>query len=117
MKNIILSAMTVLAVLAVFSFTASKEKSETLLIVTHEVKDFDAWKAVFNAGEEMRSKSGIHAQGVYRALDNPNMVTVVSSVSDMEGMKKLTNSPEMKQAMEKAGVISKPEVKIIQKAF
>ncbi|MCE3297124.1 MAG: hypothetical protein K0R65_2838 [Crocinitomicaceae bacterium] len=117
MKNMILSALAALMVLAVFSFAKHDEKAETLMIVTNEVKDFDTWKAAFESGSGPRSKMGIQVLGVYRAIDNPNVVTIVSSVSDIEAAKKFSTSPELKSSMEKAGVISKPEIKMIKKAF
>ncbi len=54
------------------------------VINTHVVNDFNAWKQMFDAGSENRTRAGINVRNVYRATDNQNKVTVVSEVADAE---------------------------------
>jgi hypothetical protein len=67
--------------------TIKETEMETLLIISHEVKNFDTWKTAFEAGEPMRTQAGVKVKGVYRSSE--------------------------KADMEKAGVISTPEIKIL----
>jgi quinol monooxygenase YgiN len=86
---------------------------ETLLIISHEVKNFDTWKTAFEAGEPMRAEAGVKIKGVYRSQDNENMVTVISQAPSAEVAKALINNPALKAGMAEAGVISAPEFKIL----
>ncbi len=84
-------------------------------VLTHEVKDFSEWKKGFDSDAENRSKMGVNITGVYRSVDNPNMVTVIGEVSSVEAIRGFLANPELKAAMEQAGVIGMPEVKILNK--
>jgi len=51
-------------------------------------------------------------KGFYQATDN-NMGTIMFSAPSVEVAKGLAASPELKEAMKAAGVISAPEFKIL----
>lgn len=89
----------------------------TTIINTHTVSSFAQWKQGFAAGEAMRAQAGITIKGVYQSVDNENEMTVIAEVSDVEVAKALFSSPEFKAAMEKSGVTSVPEIKILKSAF
>ena len=46
-------------------------------------------------------------------LDNPNEITAILGWSDVEKAEAFVESPELKAAMEKAGVTSPPEVRFL----
>jgi hypothetical protein len=83
------------------------------VIGTHEVKDAKAWKAAFDADTDNRTKHGIHVNGVYAGVEHPNMITINMKFPSKEAFEGMINSPEMQKTMEAAGVISKPEFKIL----
>ena len=83
------------------------------LVITHEVKNFADWKVEFDSGETMRTEMGVKITGVYTALDNENMVTVTSEVPSIEAAKGFMADPNLKATMEKAGVISQPDIRIM----
>lgn len=85
-------------------------------ILTHEVKDYSDWKKGFDMDEANRSAMGVKISGVYRSADHPNTVTIISEVPSVEAIKGFLANPELMATMEKAGVIGKPEVKILNKA-
>jgi hypothetical protein len=91
------------------------EDKTVLLQVTHEVKDYTTWKKGFDTGKADRDKAGIRLIGVYTALDNGNLVTVVTEAPNAEVAKGFASDPNLKAAMEKIGVISAPEIKILKK--
>ena len=46
------------------------------LVVHHRVRDFDAWKPVFDEHEDVRRSHGEIEHRVYRDIHNPNRVIV-----------------------------------------
>ncbi len=84
------------------------------VILSHEVKDFATWKQGFDADDANRSAKGVKITGVYTALDNPNYVSITSEFASMEALKGMMDSPEMQATMEKAGVVGKPVVQVMQ---
>jgi hypothetical protein len=82
-------------------------------IITHSVKDFAAWKLGYDAGDEMRKNAGIQDNMILRSFSDENSITVLGSSTSAEKLFEFISNPDLKAAMEKAGVISKPEVKIL----
>jgi len=85
------------------------------MIISHEVKNYADFKKVFDEDEASRSKNGINIKGVYQETDNANKITVVSEAVSAEAAKAFSENPELKATMEKAGITSKPEIKILNK--
>jgi hypothetical protein len=86
---------------------------KVLVIVTHEVKDYVSWRKVFEADAPNRARGGFHVSGVYAAVNNPNVISVVGEFPNAEAAEAFTTSPKLKETMEKAGVVGKPDVKIL----
>ena len=53
---------------------------------------------------------GVVGQAVYQATDNPNDVTVTHDFKSLEKAKAFADSPELKEAMEKSGVVGAPTI-------
>lgn len=113
MKNLFIAAITALSIVAFFAFKPAGGNEKVTMIVSHEVQDFAKWKAIFDGHEADRTKAGVKVIGVYQSVDNANFVTVISEVPNAETAKAFGTNPDMKTTMEKAGVISKPEVKVL----
>jgi hypothetical protein len=79
-------------------------------IVMHEVKDFDTWKAGFDGNIEARKQAGIVAHALMRGADNEKLVVLYLPASDPDKLQALFNSPDLKDAMKKAGVKGKPTI-------
>jgi hypothetical protein len=54
--------------------------------------------------------------GVFTAIDNPNRVTLTGECASLDILQSFMGQPELKAEMEKAGVISEPEMKVLKKA-
>lgn len=80
------------------------------LLVRHKVNDFSKWKSGFDAHESTRKKSGSKGGYLFRNEDDPNEVIVVLKWDDLEKARKFANSEDLKEKMEKLGVIDKPDV-------
>ena len=79
-------------------------------IATHPVKDFEAWKAVFDGGLEMRQAAGELSAVVVRGGDDGTQVTVINTWTSLEDANAMLNNPDMKPMMESAGVLEFPTI-------
>jgi hypothetical protein len=74
------------------------------------VRDFAAWRLVFDELEPTRSSYGISGHRLYRGTDDPNGITIVFETGDLERAKGFATSEELRSAMARAGVEGPPEV-------
>jgi heme-degrading monooxygenase HmoA len=79
-------------------------------MIRQNVKDFDAWKIVFDEHGSERKLSGSKGGHVFRALDDPNNVFVLLEFDDLKKLKEFMSSDSLKEAMKKAGVVGKPDI-------
>jgi hypothetical protein len=89
----------------------------TTIINSHRVECFTKWKEGFDAGANMRKDLGIIIKGVFQSTDDENYVTIISEMPGPETAKAILSSPELKAAGQKAGVISAPEIKMLNQVF
>ena len=85
----------------------------THLHVGFKVEDYDRWKKGYDASGDVRKESGELAYTVYRDLDDPNTVTVLSVQRDAAGIKAFMESPGLKERMKEAGVIQMGQMFIL----
>ena len=86
------------------------------LIVQHTVRDYDAWKAVFDEHQAVRTRHGAIGHLLYRGADDPNEVTIVNHFPSREQAEAFAADPSLKEAMELGGVISEPRITWAEKA-
>ena len=77
-------------------------------IATHPVRDFDAWKAIFDQFEPIRKEAGERSAVVLRHADDPNMVTIINTRDSLEAPQAFLNREELKAGMAEAGVTAPP---------
>jgi len=82
-----------------------------MMVVTHKVRDFNSWKAAYDAHDSMRLASGIHSYVVGRGAKDTSMVLVATKVDDVNKAKDFAKSASLKQAMQKSGVVGAPTVR------
>lgn len=79
--------------------------------VRQTVEDYETWRAGFDLGASMRKANGATDETyIMRNADDPNEIVVTLGWSDLEQARQFSASPELKEAMQKAGVIGPPEV-------
>ena len=78
--------------------------------VIHTVKDYDKWRPGFDADSVNRKAAGGQDLAVGRNIDNPNSILVAVKVTDMAKAKAFMADPKLKAAMDKGGVIGKPDI-------
>jgi len=91
----------------------STKVGKVTVVVTHQVKDYASWRKVFNKDASNRKAAGFQIYGVYTDMNNPNMVTVIGSFASPAAADSFMASPKLKEAMEKGGVMGKPDVKVL----
>lgn len=97
-----------LAAALLVSLPIAQAKADVLLLVTHEVKDFDAWKKVYDADKVNRDKAGFKELFVSRETEKPSVVHLGFQSASAEKVKAFMDNPELKGVMEKAGVVGAP---------
>jgi hypothetical protein len=74
------------------------------MICWNEVKDFDAWKAVFDGHAEKHRAAGLTLEGLWRDIDDPNEVVFIFQVSDLEKARAFVTAPAALESSHRAGV-------------
>jgi quinol monooxygenase YgiN len=78
--------------------------------IRHHVSDYAAWREVYDGFDETQREHGVRAEAVYRAVDDPNDVTVTHDFDDAAAAKTFMGLPELKDAMSRSGVEGQPEI-------
>ncbi|MEQ9105544.1 MAG: hypothetical protein RIE53_12710 [Rhodothermales bacterium] len=79
------------------------------LLVRHPVEDFERWMNTFKGHEQERANAGVHTMMVTQALDDPNDVMMMFSVTDPETVSDYMSSQLLRVTMRLAGVIGEPQ--------
>ena len=85
------------------------------VMISHKVANYAKWKRGVKAFADFRKASGEKCFYACRTSKQPNEVMVWCEWDTGARMKKFVNSAELRQAMEKAGVVGKPEVSFFDK--
>jgi hypothetical protein len=78
--------------------------------VTSKVKDWDAWKKEFDDHKPARMAAGLIDRVVGHYIGDDHMVTLVFAITDMAKAKAFMTSKDLKDKMDKAGVVGPPEI-------
>jgi hypothetical protein len=83
-----------------------------VIIMSHDVKDFASWKPIYDADADRRINAGFKELAVGTQADNPKKVIMIWE-GDPSPLDQMLQDPELKEKMEEAGVIGKPEFTVI----
>ncbi len=79
------------------------------MITRASVQDFSEWKTAYDAHEPSRAAAGLTERHLLQDADNPNMVTLLFEAEDLKRAEEFSNSDDLREAMQKAGVVGKPD--------
>ena len=79
------------------------------LLVRHRVRDYDRWKAAFDAHEPERARAGSLGGRVFRDGDDPEDVLVVLEWDDLDRARDFAEQEELASILDGAGVMGEPE--------
>jgi quinol monooxygenase YgiN len=82
----------------------------TIMLVQHKVKNFADWKKVFDSALEIRKSSGELSVQIYQDASDPSKLTLVNKWDSLANAQKFAHSPELKAAMEQAGLQGPPVI-------
>jgi antibiotic biosynthesis monooxygenase (ABM) superfamily enzyme len=86
------------------------------MLVQHKVKNFTDWKKVYDTQAALRASNGMLSDQIYSDASDQNQLTVVFKWDSVENAQKFAQSPELKAAMEKAGVEGRPTIHFLNEA-
>jgi hypothetical protein len=84
------------------------------LFVRHKVKDYPAWKKVFDGFIGTRRSGGEKNYQIFHPDNEANNVLALFEWDNIENAKKFAHSSELKEAMGNAGVVEQPEIYFLE---
>jgi hypothetical protein len=81
-----------------------------ILTIVHECAEFGLWKTIYDADAANRKAAGLTELMLVHLATNPNVIALVFSVADQAKAKAMMASPQLRDAMQKGGVIGVPDV-------
>jgi len=80
------------------------------ILIRHKVTNFEKWKDAYDAHFLARATASLKEEHLLHNLDDRNEVVVLFSTQDLNLAKEFAASSDLRAAMQKAGVIGKPDV-------
>jgi hypothetical protein len=80
------------------------------MLIRHKVRNFSEWKRGYDAHLPKRIEAGLTEKYLLRGADDPNEVILLFEAKDINRVKAFAESADLKDAMQKAGVVSKPDI-------
>ena len=86
------------------------------LLIDHFVADFAAWLPHYESHAEVRAAAGVTTSVVWQASDDPNHVFVLIKGATLEALQAMTQSEELRERMQAAGVVGVPNFHFLGEA-
>jgi quinol monooxygenase YgiN len=86
-----------------------------LAVISHPVKDYAAWRLVYESAEPIRQKAGVTGAEVFRDQKDPNNIVIIHRFKTVAAAEAFLADPDLKAAMAKGGVTAPPSVIIAAK--
>ena len=84
------------------------------LFIRHKTEDYAKWKSTFDSVAPMRRAAGEKTYALCHVAGDPNDIVLLNEWDNAENLQKFLQSPELKEAMQKAGVAEEPEILILE---
>ncbi len=82
------------------------------LSVRHHVRDYTAWRKVYDEVEPLRAQHGCTAARVMRLPDDDNELFITHDFPTAEQAGSFAHDPALREAMERGGVEGAPRIEI-----
>ena len=89
---------------------AERQRPGAVMLVRHQVENFDHWTEVYHEHGGMRAEYGSMGSHVYRSADDPSDVVVAVQWSRMEPALAFAASEASRDAMAEASVVGEPDI-------
>jgi len=84
------------------------------MLVRHNVKDYPAWKRVFDDLIDTRRASGEKTWQIWHQDDDPHNLWLLFEWDNLKNARAFANSEALKEAMQKAGVTGHPDIQFLE---
>lgn len=84
------------------------------VIIRHKVQDYGRWKPLYDEHQSARKEHGVKYEQLFRNTEDPNDITLLFEVSDINKIREFMESDNLKDAMLRAGVIGMPESRFLE---
>ena len=81
------------------------------MIVCHSVRDYGAWRPVYDAHAAARTAAGLSNGRVYRSAEDPNDILLLFDTADRRRAEEFGRSDDLREAMRNSGVVGQPEIR------
>ncbi len=86
------------------------------ILVRHKVSDYNRWKEAFDSHVSARRRAGETGCHLFHSLDDPRDLTLLLDWESADQARKFMTSTELRDAMQKAGVLGSPDVNYLEDA-
>jgi hypothetical protein len=90
--------------------------AQATLIVRHQVKDYAAWRSVYESVDDLRKQHGSTASEVLVDPTSKQDIFVLQRFPTLEQAQAFAGSGELREAMGRAGVAGTPRIEIAVEA-
>jgi hypothetical protein len=80
------------------------------VLIRHKVADFSTWKPHYDAHLPARQKAGLTEKHLLHDTDDSNNLVLLFEADDIQKAKEFAASTDLRETMQKAGVIDKPDI-------
>ena len=80
------------------------------VLIRHQVANFKDWKQIYDSHAPKREAAGLKEEMLLQNADHKNEVILLFSAADLQKARAFADSPELRQAMQVAGVTDAPEI-------
>ncbi len=84
------------------------------LLIRHKIRDYATWKTAFDDFNETRLASGEKSYQIFHPDDDPNNLWLLFEWDNLGNARTFMANPELKEAMDAAGVIEAGEVHFLE---
>ncbi len=114
-RNFMKTAAGVAATVVAATLAGKAEAADmgpVLAVVSHSVKDYAAWRVVYDSFEPARRKAGVTGAEVFHDPKDPNMMIIIHRFPTVDDAQAFLADPALKDTMMKGGVTAPPTVTI-----
>ena len=79
-------------------------EGDVIAIASHRVADYATWRAVYDAGQDLRERMGVKGGEVFIDPQDANRVVVVTRFASLDKMRAFAGNAELDASMQKGGV-------------
>jgi len=86
------------------------------IVVRHKVKNFEEWEKEYRAHLPKRIEAGLTEKHLLRGAKDPNEVIILFEAQDLNRAKTFSESADLREIMQRAGVVDKPDFYFLESA-